>query len=159
MFHDDEVAVSTAVPRERDHAIRGRQHRSPFTRSDVEAPRAAPVGDALGAVLAIGPVPDEVLVAAASAGFTADRATLADAPARIAAHPRAIVLADVDDDTVLALCRLGAPVIAVAPIGDLDAAARLARMGCVDVLTRPIQPDAAARKLVRALRRLPSRSS
>ncbi len=132
-----------------------RVHRM-ITRSIVEATRAEPVGEVLGAVLAIGPVPDEVLVAAASAGLAAERATAADAAARLGAQPRAIVLADVDDAAVVALCGLGAPVIAVAPLGDLDAAARLARIGCVDVLTRPIQPDLAARKLVRALRRLPS---
>jgi DNA-binding response OmpR family regulator len=52
-----------------------------------------------------------------------------------------------------ALCGLGPPVIAVAPVGDLDLAARLARLGCADVVTRPIQPAVATRKILRVLRR------
>ena len=132
-----------------------------ITRTEVEASGAVPVGEVVGLVLALGPVPDEILVAAASAGVTAQRAPsieAAGAALGTAAHP-VVVLADLDEAAVAAACRLGPPVIAVAALGDLDAAARLARLGCVDVVTRPIQPDAATRKLVRALRRLSSRSS
>ena len=126
---------------------------------NAEAPSALPIEAAIGALIAIGPIDDEVLVAAASAGLSARRAAAAaDAAALARAEPRAIILADDDDDAVAALCRLGPPVIAVAPVGDLARAVRLGRLGCVDVVTRPIQPSAATRKILRALRRLPASS-
>ena len=150
------VAAGTATPRTSTPELR--VHRM-LTRN-AEATSALPLEAAIGALIVIGPIADEVLVAAASAGLSAHRAAAAaDAAALARAEPRAIILADVDDDdAVVALCRLGPPVIAVASVGDLDRAVRLGRLGCVDVVTRPIQPEAAARKILRALRRLPTSS-
>ena len=124
---------------------------------NLEAQRAMPIEAAIGALIAVGPVTDDILVAAACAGLSAQRAaTVAEATTLIASEPRAVILADVDEDAVAALCALGPPVIAVAPAGDLELAVRLARIGCLDVITRPIQAAVASRKILRALRRLPA---
>jgi len=47
----------------------------------------------------------------------------------------------------------GRPVIGTVDSGDLDGALALARRGAVDVLTRPVAVEVAARKIERRLRR------
>ncbi|HVV82187.1 MAG TPA: serine/threonine-protein kinase [Kofleriaceae bacterium] len=151
----DALSAAAAQPRRPRTSSPGlRVHRA-LTRN-LEAASALPVAPAIGAVVAVGPVPDDILVAIAAAGMSARRAATVDAAAALArGEPRTVVLADATDETVQALCALGAPVIAVADVGALDQAARLARLGCADVVTRPIQPAVATRKILRALRRLP----
>ena len=145
--------AATAVPG-RHGSGEPRVHRA-LTRN-LEAPSAMPIIPAIGALISVGPVPDDILVAAACAGLTARRATQPDVAALSAADPRAVILADTDEEALRALCALGPPVIGVAPVGDLELAARLARIGCADVLTRPIQAAVATRKILRVLRRRPA---
>jgi serine/threonine protein kinase len=127
-----------------------RLHRM-ITRDQASA-SAQPLGEASGDVIVVGPVADDILVAAASHGLAAQRAdTTADITRELARAPQAVVLVDGDDATVAAAIALGWPVIAVTPRGDVDGAMRLARLGCADVVSRPLEPDAVTRKLVRAL--------
>jgi serine/threonine-protein kinase len=123
----------------------------------LDAVGATPVVPAIGAIAVMGPIADDILVAAACAGLSARRAGSVDEVlAMLRAQPRTVILAEVEDDTMTHLCKLGSPVIGVAPVGDLQLATHLARLGCADVLTRPFQAAVATRKLVRALRRLPA---
>ena len=127
---------------------------------NLEATSALPIIPAIGGMVAMGPVTDDILVAAACAGLTARRAATLEAAAALAAEePRTVILADLAEELLGAVCRLGPPVVAVAPAGDLELAARMARLGCADVLTRPIQSAIATRKILRALRKLPSSST
>jgi|GEM_PF-6535448 len=114
-----------------------------------EAPSGTPAGAIIGTAAVFGPVPDDVLIALATIGIASTRdASSCD-----------LVLADVGDAELARLIARGRPVIATTAAGDLAAAVTLARLGAVDVLTRPIQPDLAARKVERALRRAKQRSS
>jgi hypothetical protein len=123
---------------------------------NLDAVGAMPIIPAIGGIAVLGPVTDDVLVAAACAGLTARRAAaIDDVRELMAKQPRLVIVADVDGDAITRLCKLGLPVIGVAPVGDLDLATRLARLGCADVLTRPFQAAVATRKILRALRRLP----
>ena len=110
-----------------------------------QAAAAAPAGEPVGTAAVIGPLDDEVLLALAAVGLAAVRGP--DERAEI-------VLADASTAELAGLIARGRPVIAVAAAGDLDAAAALVRLGAADVVTRPVQPEDAARKVKRALRRI-----
>jgi eukaryotic-like serine/threonine-protein kinase len=125
---------------------------------DLEATGAEPVGAVVGNLLVLGPIPDDVLVACAAVGLSARRLDDPGAVARAAAaDPRTLVLAELDREQLARVCQLGLPVLAVVAKGDVDGAVALARVGTADVLTRPIQPEDAVRKLLRILRRMPPR--
>lgn len=124
---------------------------------NLDAVGAMPIVPAIGGLAVLGPVTDDILVAAACAGLSARRAgTIDDVRGLLKAQPRTVILAEAEADTLTRLLKLGSPVIGVAPVGDLDLATRLARLGCADVLTRPFQAAVATRKILRALRRLPA---
>jgi hypothetical protein len=90
---------------------------------------------------------DDVMLALAAAGLAAVRA---GAPR--AATAAAILAIEVAPAELRALLTRGVPVIASARAGDLAAATALLQAGAADVVTLPLAPDAAARKVLRALR-------
>ena len=150
-----DLLVQARAARGRSSSPSLRVHRA--VTKNLDAVGALPIIPAIGAIAVLGPVTDDILVAAACAGLSARRAgNLDDVRGLLKAQPRTVILAEAEADLLTKLCKLGPPVIGVAPVGDLDLATRLARLGCTDVLTRPFQAAVATRKILRALRRLPA---
>ena len=113
----------------------------------TETTQAGPAEAAHGTVAIVGALGDELMVALAAIGVASVRATLTPAPAAD------LLVIDGDDAAVAQAVALGPPVIAAVDAGDIAASLRLARLGAADVVTRPIAPDVAARKIERRLRR------
>ncbi|MBL8623001.1 MAG: serine/threonine protein kinase [Myxococcales bacterium] len=113
----------------------------------TETTQAGPVEAAHGTVAIVGALGDELMVALAAIGVASTRAALAPPPAAD------LLVIDGDDAAVAQAVALGRPVIAAVDAGDIEASLRLARLGAADVVTRPIAPDVAARKIERRLRR------
>ncbi len=113
----------------------------------TETTQAGPVEAPHGTVALVGALGDELMVALAAIGVASVRAELAPAP------PADVIVIDGDDAAVARAVALGRPVIAAVDAGDIEASLRLARLGAADVVTRPIAPDVAARKIERRLRR------
>ncbi|MBK9031655.1 MAG: serine/threonine protein kinase [Myxococcales bacterium] len=113
----------------------------------TETTQAGPTGAPIGAVAVLGAISDEVMVALAAIGIASART---DDPA---AGPAELVVVDGPPALVERALASGRPVIATVDAGDIAGALALARRGAVDVLTRPIAADAAARKVERRLRR------
>ncbi|MEZ4402021.1 MAG: serine/threonine-protein kinase [Kofleriaceae bacterium] len=132
----------------RGKVVEARAHRM-VTRT--EATQAAPADAAVGTVAVVGPLTDEVMVALAASGIASHRVD-GHAPDR-AAPAHDLVVVDGAPELVAHWVATGRPVIATVDAGDIEASLQMARLGAVDVLTRPVAADAAARKIERRLRR------
>jgi len=126
----------------RGRLVEPRGHRM-VTRT--ESTHAGPLDPAIGSVELLGDVPDDVMVALAALGIASVRKDEPGAGDVIVVDGPLALL-----DRALAT---GRPVIATIDSGDLDGALALARRGAVDVLTRPVAVEVAARKIERRLRR------
>jgi hypothetical protein len=106
-----------------------------------EAARAAPAGR----VRIVGTADAELVVALIVNDLAMTAADEDDADV-------VLVLDGLGDDQLGELTATGRAVVATAPLGDLDRAMALARLGVADILTTPITGDVAARKLRRVVR-------
>ena len=73
--------------------------------------------------------------------------------ARAAGKVDAIFAFAAEPDEIVALCKLGVPVLATAAPGDMDRIAFLLRAGVAEALVEPVDPDELARKVKRAARK------